>query len=132
MLKVIVMLFDNMFVQNDLLGTAMQASVVRNDVISNNIANAETPGFKKSDVSFDAAFQQALDNYKKTGQVDLSSLKPVVQKVDTGFSYRIDENNVDIESEMVNLYQNSVKYDVLASGVMNNYKNINLVLASVR
>lgn len=126
------MLFDNMFVQNDLLGTAMQASVVRNDVISNNIANAETPGFKKSDVSFDAAFQQALDNYKKTGQVDLSSLKPVVQKVDTGFSYRIDENNVDIESEMVNLYQNSVKYDVLASGVMNNYKNINLVLASVR
>jgi flagellar basal-body rod protein FlgB len=124
-------LFDSIYTKNSIIGAAMQASVVRGDVISNNIANAETPGFKKKAVKFETYLNDALNNYEETGQLDFSAITPSVYIEDGNFSYRIDENNVDIETEMVDLYQNSVKYDVLASGIMNNYKRVNLAINGI-
>ena len=120
-------MLNDLFMQNDILGTAMQASAVRNDVIANNIANAEVPGYKRKDVQFETYLREALDDAKKTGRLDLSKVRPVLVTEHAGYNYRIDGANVDIEQEMVDLYQNSVKYDTLAGSVINNYKRINLV-----
>ena len=126
------MIFNNISNQNDLLGAALQASVARNDAIANNITNAETPGYKKRSVSFEKAFNEALDKYRKTGKLDLGGVTPTVQFEHLNYYYRIDENNIDIESEMVDLYENAMKYEVLISGVMNNYKRLNLVLNGIK
>ncbi len=123
------MLFDNMFIQNEIIGSALQASVLRNQVIQNNIANAEVPGFKKSAVSFETSLAKAVDEAKKTGKLDLRQVMPSINKVNTNFSYRLDGNNVDIEEEMVNLYENSVKYDAMVSMATNNIKRLSLVLS---
>ena len=122
------MIFNSLNINNTILESAMQAAALRNAVIANNITNAETPGFKKSTVYFEESLQRALDAVSDKRNVDISQVKPVVQLMDRGYKYRIDENNVDIEQEMSALYQNGIKYDILANSVMNNYRRINLVL----
>ena len=120
-------MLNDLFLQNDILGASMQAAVVRNDVIGNNIANAEVPGYKKKTVQFEIFLNEAFQDAKKTGKMDLSRIRPQLITEHAGYNYRIDENNVDIESEMVDLYQNAVKYETLAGSVINNYKRINLI-----
>ncbi len=118
-------MLDNMFLNNNILGSAMQASAYKNDVIQNNIANADTPGFKKQNVVFEDALKQELDSFYVDGEVDFDNIKPTLYS--DPLSYRLDENNVDLNVEMVEMYKNSVKYDTLTQSVMNNYKRINIV-----
>ena len=120
----------NMTIQSDLLGTAMQASVMRNDVILNNIANADTPGFKKSIVVFEEAFQNALGHVKRLSHTQPVDVKPRVQRANTNFSQRLDGNNVNIELEMVDLYQNAMRYETMANSVISSYRRIGLVTKS--
>ena len=122
------MIFSSMTVNNTVLESAMQAAALRNEVINNNLANAETPGFKKKTVLFEESLRKALDAVPDIRNADLSRVRALVRLEHSRYSYRVDENNVDIEQEMVALYQNSIKYDTLADGVANNYKRINLVL----
>ncbi|MDR1531054.1 MAG: flagellar basal body rod protein FlgB [Clostridiales bacterium] len=121
-------MFEGLFVQNNIIETAMQASVLKNDVILNNIANADTPNYKRKDVEFESILRDTLESAGKPGGADLSKLKPRVYVADQNYSYRLDGNNVDIETEMVGFYQNSTKYDTMTSSVINNYKRINLAL----
>ena len=107
----------------------MNAYTVRNDVIHHNIANVDTPGFKKKAVEFETAFERALEKGKKTGVIDLSKAIPNIYVMHRHYSFRLDGNNVDIDIEMAELYKNSIKYEVLANSVINNYRMINLVSA---
>ncbi len=114
--------------QNDIMGAALRASAVRNDVMVNNLANADVPKFKSKTVDFEMSLSDALDDWKRTGELDLSSAAPTIRSTDINYNYRIDENNVDVEMEMVNLYQNSVKYEAMINSVLNNSKRLNLAL----
>ena len=123
------MIFDSLYFQNAVIGSAMQAAVFRNEVIANNIANADTPGFKKSRVEFEDSLQIALDKAGRTGVKDLGGVRARPVVIHELFNYRIDGNNVDMETEMADLYQNAAKYDALASMVINNNRRLNLVTA---
>ena len=123
------MMTGGVFAQNDILGAAMQAAVVRDSVMSNNIANAETPNYKKYGVAFEEYLQKSVDNYKKTGVLDLSKAAPTVTRIHKNLSSRLDGNNVDVNEENVNLYQNSVVYDGLVNSVVSNYRLLNLVFS---
>jgi flagellar basal-body rod protein FlgB len=112
-----------------LIGGAMQAAVVRNEVCGNNIANVDTPGFKKSVVDFESFFSTALQNAQKTGVIDMRDVTVEVRQTRPSFQFRMDENNVDIESEMVALYENAVRYDTLAAALLSNGKRMNVVLS---
>lgn len=126
------MIFNAMFAQNNVLGSAMRAAAVRNDVIVHNISNANVPGFKKKAVKFESHLRDALASSGSLEDIDFNQLKPTIQREHGGYQHRLDGNNVDIETEMAALYQNSAKYDGLVSGVINNYKRINLVLTGVK
>ena len=126
------MLLGNMFSVNNILETALQASVIKADVISNNIANADVPGFKKKTVTFESYLSDALDKAGQTGKLNLSKLSPTIRTEHENFSYRLDGNNVDIEQEMLYAYQNSVRYDFLANSVINNYRRLNAVLTAFK
>ena len=122
------MLFDRMYVQSDILGSALHASFLRNDVIVNNLANSDTPDYKRKAVDFEASLAKALDNYKRTGELDLSNTKPTIRTIYERFNYRIDKNNVDVELEMASLYQNSIKYDTIINSIQNNSRRLSLAL----
>jgi flagellar basal-body rod protein FlgB len=122
------MIFDAIYRQGNILGSALQAASVRNDVIVNNIANAEVPGFKAKTVDFEKSLTDAVNNFKRTGVLDLSNAKPFVRHLHPSFHYRIDLNNVDVELEMVSLYQNSIKFEAMINCVQRNSARLSLVL----
>ena len=126
------MIFDKLFTQNTVLGTAMQASEFKNQVILHNMANSDTPNFKGSEVEFEGILNDAIESSKINGKLDMSSVMPSVQKQHYGYKVRIDENNVDIETEMVKFYKNSAKYDVIVNSVLNNSNRLNTALSGFR
>ena len=113
---------------SNIVGAAMQAAVLRDNVISHNISNADTPLFRRGDVAFETHLGHAVDNFRRTNQLDLTNVRPQVVRDFSDLRYRFDGNNVDIEAEMASLYQNSVRFDIMASGIMNHYRIINMVI----
>lgn len=126
------MIFDKMFMQNDVLELAMKGSEYKNQTILNNIANADTPGFKAKDVQFEGILKDAIDTYDRTGDLDLNSVEAKLYTRHRNYSVRIDDNNVDIESELVNFYKNSTKYDVISNSVINNNSRLNSVFTGMK
>ena len=123
------MLLDGIMSQNAILETAMQGNIVRKDVMLNNIANVDTPGYKRKVVAFEESLKDTLRRTRPGEKMDLSGVKTTMRQVNKNLKYRLDGNNVDIEVEMLELYETSVRYDVLANSVMNNYRRINSVFA---
>ena len=92
---------------------AMQGSLLRQQVLANNIANANTPGFQRSDVNFQAALQQAFSTGSPTpAQIQQVSLQP---QTDSSGAMRVDGNSVDINTEMADLSENTLDYQALES-----------------
>lgn len=124
----------NAFDYVNVLDKAMDASWLRNEAISNNIANANTPGYKRQDVNFETQLAKALrhSRYKtmdaKVADVKMNRLKPVAYTDYSGFSYRIDGNNVDPDTEGVYLAKNQVVYQGLYQSVSEEFKNLQMVM----
>ena len=103
---------------------ALEASWLRNEVITQNISNADTPGYKKLNVSFEEQLSKAMDasrfHGKKThekhitiGGDKVDDVKISVSKDHKDTSMRIDGNNVDIDKEMTELSKNNILYNAL-------------------
>ena len=121
-----------MFLQNDILELGMKGSEYRNQTILNNLANADTPGFKAKDVEFDGILKDAIERYERTGEVDFDDVKAELRGRHSNYSVRIDDNNVDVESELVNFYKNSAKYEIMANSVISNNARLNSVFTAMR
>jgi flagellar basal-body rod protein FlgB len=104
-----------------LLEKSLNVSALRYEVIANNLANIDTPGFKKSYVVFEEILRDALEDKKSIsirrthpGHFGISDrieeIQPRVEK-DTQTSLRLEGNNVDIEDEMIQLVMNSVNHN---------------------
>lgn len=116
------------------LDKAADASWRRNEAIANNIANVDTPGYKRQDVSFEAELQRALTSSRYT------SMDARVHHVDTarltarpftdyaGYSYRLDGNNVDIDQENVYLAENQLRYQGLMTSIQSEFRNLQAVI----
>ena len=46
----------------DMLNKSMDVTILRRNVMSNNIANSDTPNFKRTDVNFEAELKRALES----------------------------------------------------------------------
>ncbi len=100
--------------------TGIDASHLKQQAIASNLANAETPGYKRVDTasSFQEAFNQALNGGDKT---ELKRIKPTIEIDKTAISTREDGNSVDIEHEIVQLNQNALAHKLqtqLISGTL--------------
>ena len=118
----------------NVLGKTADAAWIRNDVIANNIANATTPGYKREEVEFEAELEKALRNSRytsmddKVGNLKINRLSPRTYRDSAGFSYRLDGNNVDIETENVALASNQMKYNGLMDCLTQEFKNLQMVM----
>lgn len=103
-----------------LLEKGLEAASLRQEVIANNIANVETPGFKRSVVTFEEELQQAIAGKKRLQPAITNSLHirkdlhaiPQVKSIDNTFM-RNDKNNVDIDREMALLTKNTIMFQAL-------------------
>lgn len=125
---------SNVFDYVNVLDKAADASWLRHQAITNNIANVDTPGYKRQDVAFESVLRKALGRNRyqsmdsKVGSIKTSRLSPTVFKDYAGFSYRLDKNNVDIENENVMLAENQLKYQGLITSINQEFANLQTVM----
>lgn len=121
--------------QVSILEKALSAASLRHKVISNNIANVNTPKFKKSEVSFEDQLESAM-NLKETPiartharHLPIKSIgknievEPHINMINTT-SFRSDGSNVDIDIEMASLAKNSIYYDAVAQQINKYFVNL--------
>lgn len=104
----------------NLLEKAMDGSTLRHSALANNLANVNTPGYKRSDVSFRASLAEAIGTQlplKKTSPLHLNNLAQHSAPEfisDTQTSLRNDGNNVDVDVELATMAENNLYFNSLA------------------
>lgn len=120
----------------NVLNVAADGAWARNNAISNNIANIDTPNYKRQDVSFQTELQQALRNNKYTtldqkvhdANGRLSHVTPRTYRDSVEYSYRLDGNNVDIDTENVEMASNQLYYNGVVQSLNNEFSNFKTVI----
>ncbi|MBM7581373.1 flagellar basal-body rod protein FlgB [Caldicoprobacter guelmensis] len=127
-------LFSNM----GILEKALDAAWLRNEVIAHNIANADTPGYKKYKVVFEEELKSAIEasalKGKKTrpkhldiGATSIDQVSPRIVRTG-GTQMREDGNNVDMDEEMTNLAKNSIMYNALVQKIAGEFRKLKAVI----
>ncbi|MDE7028831.1 MAG: flagellar basal body rod protein FlgB, partial [Lachnospiraceae bacterium] len=99
------------------LGTSLDAAATRNEIIQNNIANVNTPNYKRKDIRFETELKHAFARSSQDSvdarvkNLDLEALTPEIYTDYEELSYRYDGNNVGIQNELAILAKNQTKYN---------------------
>jgi flagellar basal-body rod protein FlgB len=121
-----------------LLSKSLDASMLRAKAIANNIANINTPGYHRIEVTFEDELKKALDKSKlqgmrtddkhlELGKFDVSSINPKVKKpIDPTLPSGV--NNVDIDSEMAKLAENQLLYNFSAKFLHGKFSRLNAAI----
>ena len=99
-------IFDTVHVA---LERAIQGAGLRHEALASNLANVNTPGYRRQDVDFASALQAAMP-FGREAVADT----PIAAQVDSAAPMRPDGNSVDIDAEAANLAQNALEYEALA------------------
>lgn len=111
----------------NVLTKAADASYQREAILANNISNVDTPGYKRKDLNFEGVLSQELGRCKhqsldkKISELDTSKLTANVYTDHSNYSYRMDGNNVDIDTENVELASEQIKYEALTSSISSQF-----------
>ncbi len=127
----------NAFDYVNVLDKAADASWLRETAITNNLANVDTPGYKRQDVDFESVLAQELGRSKYTSldkkirglNGNLSSLNVSAYRDSTNYSYRLDDNNVDVDTENVELASEQIRYEALTSSINSQFNRMKAVIS---
>ncbi len=126
----------------DLIKRNMDVILLRRNVIANNIANSDTPNFKRSVVNFEAELVRALDSEKVkkleafmtderhisfNRTIDYRSVRPR-RVLDYLSTEKNNGNNVNIEEETMQAMQNQLLYNTMVTALNSEYNRVNMVL----
>ena len=126
----------------NMLNKTLDVSLLRQRVMANNIANSDTPNFKRTDLNFEAELKRALDSenvrpfpVKMTHEKhipfqraqDWNEVQPR-RVLDYLTTSKNNGNNVDIEVEMMGVLQNQLRYTLMSQLVQGEFGRVNMVL----
>lgn len=120
----------------NILDKAADAANLRNELLTNNIANVSTPNYKRKDLDFESVLQGELAGEKnlskavKKANQNFETLDAQVYTDNASLSYRLDGNNVDINTEEARLAENQIKYQALVDLMNQEFARYNTVLSS--
>jgi flagellar basal-body rod protein FlgB len=117
------------------LENALNYSSLKQKVISQNIANVDTPNYKAKDVSFHTIFQQELnssfENYrtdKRHFRFEGASTRNSAVITKKNVSYNQNGNSVDLDQEMANLATNQIYYNALVERINGKFASLQNVI----
>lgn len=110
------------------LPRAMTAAGIRQEVIANNLANVNTPNFRKSNVEFEELLAREIYGEESDGKLKMARThdrhlpyvplefraEPTIE-VDHSTIMRVDDNNVDVDIEMATLAKNQIYYNTIVT-----------------
>ena len=108
----------------------LDAAALRQNAIASNLANLETPGYHRIDVSsnFEAQLKASFDS----GQLDTAAnsvISPSMEQDPLARSIRPDGNNVDVDKELLAMDKNTTNYNYLSDVVTHNIKQLKLAIS---
>jgi flagellar basal-body rod protein FlgB len=106
--------------QADLLGRFLDLAAKRQSLITSNIANVDTPGYRTKDIDFQGELSRALQ-----GQVDQT--EPFVQEV-PGLVTRPDGNNVSVDREGMLLSEVQLQFGIAEQLLKSQFRNLRLAI----
>lgn len=130
-------MLQSLYGNNKIMEKALDASLARNDTISQNLANIDTSNYKRKDVAFEQYFNESLNSLEGNmtdkrhiaiNSDDMDEIQPTITQDNSDVSMRIDGNNVDIDSEMAYLAKNTIKYNALVQMINSNFSKIKNVI----
>ncbi|MFQ5962949.1 MAG: flagellar basal body rod protein FlgB [Candidatus Scalinduaceae bacterium] len=98
----------------ELLSKILDLTSVRNKVIANNIANANTPDYKKLEVKFQKELEKAIENRNS-----LEKIKDIKAKI----IFSKNKEN-DIDKELVEFFKSSDRYNMTLEIITKKYKSL--------
>ena len=127
---------SGMFGFVNVLKAAADASWTREEVLTNNIANVDTPNYKRQDVDFTTYLRSALSrtnggSSSLTNRVNNLNYNDIAIRTYTDnstLSYRLDGNNVDLSTENVELASEQINYNALIDSMNNEFSRFKTVL----
>ncbi len=137
------MVFAGSFGRNlEIMTRELDVAALRQNVIANNIANADTPNFKRSVVNFESQLRRALESENRprfpqviTNPRDIPFDRPIDwtlvkprRVLDYLTEAKNNGNNVDIEEEGTNALTNQLLYTTLTQAVTSEIQGVNIVL----
>lgn len=127
------MLGSGAFDYIDVLNKAANASWIRNQIINNNLANVSTPGYKRKDVQFESYLRSALTGDgsldERISRAKHMNIEPTIYTDSASLSYRLDGNNVDIDTESAMLAENQIYYNAILESMTQEFNRIKTVLS---
>lgn len=119
----------------NVLGTSLDATAKRGTVIQNNIANSQTPNYKRKDIRFETELKHAFAKSSKdtvdarVKHLDLDALGNSEVYTDyEELSYRYDGNNVDINNENAIFAKVQMKYNGLMAVLNKDFEHLQAVM----
>lgn len=121
-----------------LLQNALGAAQLRQSVYANNIANIDTPGYKRQDVDFESMLTASMNNTGQDGlgqtyitipnqpTMNMSQALQVQPQVvqDTNTTVDNNGNNVDVDAEMSKLAENQIHYNALVQDMTSRFARL--------
>lgn len=134
-------MIQNLLGKSSILEKSLDAAWLRNDVIAQNIANDDTPMYKRKDVVFEDVLNDSINNLEAKvtdkrhipfNSSEPGDMEPHIIQANSDVSMRIDGNNVDIDNEMASLAKNTIKYNTLVQMINSNYSKIKNIITEGR
>jgi flagellar basal-body rod protein FlgB len=127
----------------DLLHRAMDANLIRRDVIAHNMSNAQVPNYKRQIVNFESELKRALETEKTRPALELTLTDPrhipnwrerdyrdvkPRRVLDYTTTYNNNGNNVDPEQELMGALENQMTYTLLAQAAAFEFSQVSRAL----
>ncbi|HAZ06249.1 MAG TPA: flagellar basal body rod protein FlgB [Acetobacterium sp.] len=114
---------------------ALDGTWQRQKATSNNIANSETPGYKAVKVNFEDSLKAEINKMKTTSTGSSTAFLDKMESIESienskisvyegATSSRLDENNVDLESENIDMSKSVLQYYYLVRGFSDSYSRL--------
>ncbi len=127
------MLGSDAFSYINTLDNAADVSWRRETLIANNIANDDTPGYKRQDIDFSSVLKKELMNThehyldRAVNALKDETIEGYEYTDYQNYSYRLDGNNVDMDTENVELASEQLRYQTLTTSITNQFNRIDMV-----
>ena len=108
-----------------LLEAGIKAEGIRQKAIANNIANLNTPGYRRVDIKFEEQLIKAMNS---NGEVDLDKIKPVFYRPKKT-PVKLNGNDVNLEAEVGEMVKNSLRHKAFIRILSRKYKQMEAAMS---
>lgn len=123
---------NRMFSLPDIMNKAIESSWQRQELLTDNIANIDTPGYRRKDLNFEKVLRTEVEKTGDMHKVDIDQLYGEILAPYANFQHRLDGSNVDIDWEMAEIAKNKIKYDALVTQTSRHLQRVKSVISNVR